>query len=455
MCSDAALIVCAGPLNGKIYSFDSHNAFIFGRLEECHCCILNDAWVSRRHFIIEVNPPDMRIRDLGSLNGTYVNDRKIGSREKSEAMEQGQNRKSPEVDLKDGDIIKVGQTVLAVQINAEWASGPILCARCGKDVAYEFGGRKLGAYICINCRQSIQVDPALIHLHIFAKADAKAPVKEGLPVIAGFQIKRSIGAGSFGTVYLAERESDRKQVAIKVMLSRVAVDKVARRKFFKEIDLLKNLQHRHIVTISDSESAGSVFYFVMEFCPGGNVAEFMEHNGGKLKPAVALPIMVQALEGLAYAHSQGIIHRDIKPSNILLAGTPSDLVTKVADLGLAKNFEKAGFSGMTLTGAFAGTPIFMPKEQLLNYKYVKPVADVWSIGATFYNMLTGQLPREYSKGCDPLEVILRGEIIPINKRDPDIPRNLAMVLDKAIQANPDDRFQDAGEMVAALKSVSL
>lgn len=145
----------------------------------------------------------------------------------------------------------------------------------------------------------------------------------------------------------------------------------------------------------------------------------------------------------------------MKPSNILLTGTPTSPVAKIADLGLAKNFDKAGFSGMTVTGAFAGTPLFMPKEQVTNFKYVKPVTDVWSAGATFYSMLTGQLPRDFPPGCDPLQIILRGEIIPIGKRDPRIPRGLAAVLDKAIQANPKARFQDAAEMLAVLKSVRI
>ena len=163
--------------------------------------------------------------------------------------------------------------------------------------------------------------------------------------------------------------------------------------------------------------------------------------------------MRQCLEGLAFVHGRGVVHRDLKPCNVLLSGRPENPIAKIADLGLAKNFDKAGFSGMTVTGAFAGTPTFMPKEQLVNFKYVKPVTDVWSLGATFYAMLTGQTPRDFPKGCDPMEVILRNEIIPIRKRDSRIPGALAGVIDKATQASPKDRYQDAQEMLAALKNV--
>lgn len=389
------------------------------------------------------------------MNGTYVNEKKIGSREKGETPEQGQKRKYPEVDLKNGDVIKVGQTVMSVKMEADQAAGPVLCARCGKDVADEMGGRKQGAYICLACRQSIEVDPAQILMDMLAKAEGKAPPKEGLPVIAGYRIKRRIGVGGFGAVYLAERESDKHPVAIKVMLARVAVDEDARRKFSQEIEVLRKLQHPNIVTILDSGSVGSAFYFVMEHCRGGSVTDYMEANGGKLAPAVALPIMLQSLEGLAFAHAKGIVHRDLKPSNILLTGTPAQPVAKLADMGLAKNFDKAGFSGMTVTGAFAGTPYFMPKEQLTNFKYVKPVTDVWSMGATFYNMLSAETPHNFPQGCDPMEVILRGEIVPLSIRTPGIPKAIAAVVDRAIQAGVKDRFQDAGEMLAALRKATF
>ena len=468
MANAVHLTVTAGPMKGKAFAFDEHDTFIFGRLEECHCCLPADSQVSRRHFIVEVNPPEARIRDFGSLNGTYVNGKMIGSRPKGETPEQGQTRQYPEVDLKDGDVLKVGQTALTVKIEAEQVQGPVLCGRCGKDVSHEVGRKRLGAYICLACRQSIEVDPAQILLDMLAKAEGKAGAppggKDRLPVIAGFRIVKRIGIGGFGAVYLAERETDKKQVAVKVMLARVAVDDEARRKFMLEIELLKGLHHANVVTLFDSGAIGGAFYFVMEYCPGGSMADYLEANGGKLPLAAALPIMKQCLEGLAFVHGRGVVHRDLKPCNILLTQDPhpsplpkgegvGGLIAKIADLGLAKNFDKAGFSGMTVTGAFAGTPTFMPKEQLINFKYVKPVTDVWSLGATFYAMLTGQTPRDFPRGCDPMEVILRNEIVPIRKRDPRIPGTLAGVIDKATQASPKDRYQDAHEMLAALKNV--
>jgi len=161
--------------------------------------------------------------------------------------------------------------------------------------------------------------------------------------------------------------------------------------------------------------------------------------------------MLQSLEGLAYAHRHNIVHRDLKPHNLLLAGSDGRWTAKIGDLGMAKNFEKAGLSGRTLTGAYAGTPQFMPREQVINFKYVKPVSDVWSLGATFYGMLTGQTPHDFPRGLDPIEVVLGGKIIPIRQRDASLPKKLAEVIDRSLMVKPQERFQDASEFRRALE----
>src|SRR5205823_6526037 len=105
----------------------------------------------------------------------------------------------------------------------------------------------------------------------------------------------------------------------------------------------------------------------------------------------------QALDGLAHAHAKQIVHRDIKEANLMLL-RGSTLTVKVADFGLAKNFHKSGASGMTADGALGGTLAYMPKEQLLDFKYVKPPADIYALGATLYRLLTGEYPRDYKDG---------------------------------------------------------
>ena len=161
---------------------------------------------------------------------------------------------------------------------------------------------------------------------------------------------------------------------------------------FREIENMRRLRHQHIVNFLDYGSVGGVFYILLEYCEGGNVSDLMSRHGGRFGLDEARPIMLQVMEGLAYAHKKGFVRRDLKPQNILLTGKEIPLTAKIADMGLAKNFAQAGLSGMTATGSFAGSFPFMPREQVTNFKFVKPVSDVWSMGATFYNILTDQFP---------------------------------------------------------------
>ena len=267
--------------------------------------------------------------------------------------------------------------------------------------------------------------------------------------IAGYEVGKMLAKGGMGAVYLARRKSDGRSVALKVMLSKVAVDERARRLFQREIEDLRALKHAHIVELLDHGSGGSGFFFVMELCTGRSLDDLTERRGGKLPLCEAGPLILQALDGLSFMHGKGFVHRDLKPSNILLTAADGG-AAKVADFGLAKNFEKAGFSGMTATGAYAGTVVFMPREQLTNYRHVKPVSDVWSMGATLYHVLTGQYPRDFRRGQDPMEVVLRGGVVPIRKRDASIPAKVAEAIDRAVADQAKDRFQTAAEFRAAL-----
>ena len=220
-------------------------------------------------------------------------------------------------------------------------------------------------------------------------------------------------------------------------------------KFKREVAVTAGLEHPNIVRVLESGASGAVFYFIMEFCDGGSVWDLMLKNKGRLSLAQSKPIILGALEALAFAHDKGFVHRDLKPQNILL----SRGAVRLSDFGLAKSFQQAGLSGMSMTGGYAGTPVFMPREQITNFKYVKPVSDVWSMGATIYNMLTGAFPYQFTKDRDPIDVILNEDVVPIRKRDKTLPTPLAAVLDKALATETKDRFRTASELLLAIHAV--
>lgn len=163
--------------------------------------------------------------------------------------------------------------------------------------------------------------------------------------------------------------------------------------------------------------------------------------------------MVQTLKGLQFAHDQGIVHRDLKPQNLLLQQAERGWMVRIADFGLAKSFEQAGLSGMTATGTAAGTPGFMPREQLTNYRHLDPASDVWSIAATFYSLLTGCVPREFPPGVDPIRVVLQHPPVPIRERDPSIPAELAAVFDRALEDDLSKRYRNVIQLTRDLRKV--
>lgn len=321
--------------------------------------------------------------------------------------------------------------------------------KCGRRFTGGIGRMPDENGLCGDCREKANHDPWQALAALLAKGRVKRN-GEPVPSIEGYDVVHQLGAGGCGAVYLALRKSDGLRVAVKVLLARVATQEKSKKKFLQEMELLSSLRHPNIVSFFDQGSVGGAFYFVMEFCDAGSLADLIKRRGGKVPLDEAKPIMLQALDGLAFAHARGVVHRDLKPGNILLVGRKVDRKAKVSDFGLAKSFEQAGLSGLTLTGTFAGTPYYMPREQVVNFKHVKPVSDVWSIAATFYSLLTGWLPRDFPEGKDPLLVVLDGDVIPIRKRDASIPKALAAAIDHALAVNQKIRFQDATEFRDAL-----
>jgi serine/threonine-protein kinase len=234
----------------------------------------------------------------------------------------------------------------------------------------------------------------------------------------------------------------------------------------REVENTKALAHPNIVQLYDSGYAGGTFFFTLEYCEGGCVDQILKERGGRLSIDESVEIIFQALDGLDHAHKitvptktenggivekKGLVHRDLKPANILLSGSKSSPRAKIADLGLAKTFQAAGLSGLTATGAAAGTPCFMPRQQVINFKYSKPEVDIWAMAACLYYMLTGTYPRDFPLERDPWFVVLQDPVVPIRKRLPLFPARLAEVIDSALIDKPRITFREAKKFKKALE----
>jgi hypothetical protein len=484
------LTLTAGPSQGHKFVFDDRTTCIIGRDDDCRPRFPKDKehqTIGRHHCLLDINPPDIVVRDLGSRNGTFVNGQLIGQRPIDMDAERGRHLRFAERALHDGDELRLGRgraAVFRVSIHVPVvciACGTVIapdrttaiqeapgvyrcercrhkptaapgrfrtCVQCGRDVADQPGANRPGDYLCTVCRTPENVG------HQFTAAARTS----GVPALRGYQVLDKLGQGGMGAVWLARHEESGRLVALKTMLPRVAADDRAVRRFLAEMSNSRLLKQGNIVRLEDTGYARGVFFMVLEYCDGGSVAALLKQRGGTLPVDEAVSIALQALDGLAYAHNafapgRGVVHRDLKPANLLLAGAGSTRVVKVADFGLSKAFDEAGLSGGTRTGETAGTPFFMPRQQVVNFKYAGPDVDVWALAASLYKMLTGHIPRDFAGGRDPWLTILETDPIPIRRRSPSVPKRLAEVIDHALRDTPEIGFPTAAAFKEALEGV--
>lgn len=479
------LEVISGDKVGTSYSFDEPSGFLFGRETDCNCVVENDDTFSRHHFMLEINPPYVTIKDLGSLNGTWVNGEKYGGRS-ADVLPEDAEWSAP-IALRNGDQIKAGSYALRVTIE-----GGNICVDCGKDILSNDLSESLfigGTYLCCSCRQKegdrdISIpQPGIISMNIEQREQAEADpaqVLDGLirhvlehededaPAIEGYSDLQKIGEGGFGVVYRAIKVSDGETVALKTMLQTRQPYPKQKEFFEREKQIALQLNHQNIVTCNRAGTWGEIHYIEMEYMDGGCVLDLLVDQGRPLTVEQAGPLMIDTLDGLAYAHQaelniqtkqglqtvSGIVHRDIKPTNILIAAGQKPLY-KLADFGISKAFAAAGYTQGSLScsssGSFCGTPLYMAPEHLINYRYVQPTTDVFEVAATFYHLLTGCTVWDDESDTDIYKQILEATVVPIRDVNDRIPQSIAAVIDRALQREVEDRYQNAGEMLYALK----
>ncbi|MEZ5425582.1 MAG: FHA domain-containing serine/threonine-protein kinase [Pyrinomonadaceae bacterium] len=431
------LRVIAGPQSGRVFTFDQHETFMIGRSEAAHFCLPHDRFFSRHHCLLEIAPPQCFLRDLGSLNGTFVNGIKVET-----------------AHLKSGDRIQGGETVLEVQVKTD-AKTPtndefihttsdtetvpsvitVQCLNCGIPAQAEASqpDAKL-SYLCDDCREKLKKNPQ---------------------PIPGYQMIRVLGQGGMGSVMLARSVKDGRAVAIKTLLPEVAVSEQSLKRFMREIEVAASLQHPHIVGYIEHGTHNGIVYLVSEYVGGMDAAKLAKHRGGRLNYKEVVKIIEQTLSALDFAHSLGFVHRDIKEQNILVDGNFPNYISKLTDFGLAKSYKQTGMSGVTMVGDVAGTIAYMPPEQVRDFKEVRPPSDIYAVGMTAYSLLTAKHALDLSPRAgisETVKAIFEKPVIPIAQRVPDIPPQIAFVIEQAITKEVENRWRTAGEMREALLS---
>jgi serine/threonine protein kinase len=262
--------------------------------------------------------------------------------------------------------------------------------------------------------------------------------------VGNYDILGKIAEGGMGTVYRGRHRATGEIVAIKMVPPHLMSNKVLLQRFEKEFRAASKLDHPNVIRALDYGEVDGRPFLVMEFVEGESLGQKIEREG-KMAEADAVAVIIKAAEGLAAAHAQGMIHRDVKPDNIMLT---VDGAVKLADLGLVKDTESE--LNLTRTGRGLGTPHFMAPEQFRNAKNADVRCDVYSLGATLYMLVTGELPFRSSGPLDAWMKKVNNDLPPARKLNPALSERTDWAIQRAMSADPKLRPASCQEFIEDL-----
>ena len=266
-----------------------------------------------------------------------------------------------------------------------------------------------------------------------------------------------IGQGGMGAVLKAEQSSVKRTVALKVMAKELVRDEKAVSRFLREIQSAAALNHPHIVAAIDADCIGDRYFLVMDYVEGRDLKGWLRKYGA-LPVSWVCEVIRQVALGLQHAHELGLVHRDIKPSNIMVTVDPltGEPHAKIMDFGLSKLVSETKVDGhSTQTGAIMGSPDYIAPEQARNAKEADIRADLFSLGCTFFQLLTGQLP--FPGGTIMEKLMSRATFVPppVTSLRADVPPAVSDIVARLLRLDPNERFQIPAELAERLGSLDM
>src|SRR5712692_3097680 len=278
------------------------------------------------------------------------------------------------------------------------------------------------------------------------------PTEMGERRIGKYLVKRELGRGGMGAVYLAEQPGLGREVAIKELIPSAAADPVALTRFIQEAQVMARASHPNLVQVHDLEQVGGSNYIVLEFVRGKSLRDWL--NQGSIPMPQVFAIMHGVLQALDYAHKRAIVHRDMKPENVLIS---DEGTVKVADFGIARLTDDSGLgSTATKTGTTVGTPQYMSPEQVASSK-VDGRSDLYSSGIMFYELIVGQPPFIASEADGPFTLMakhVQAPPKPPSVHKPGLDLRLEEVILKSLSKRVEDRYQTGQEFDDAMDRVA-
>ena len=266
--------------------------------------------------------------------------------------------------------------------------------------------------------------------------------------IPGYKILGKLGSGAMAVVYKARQLSLDRTVAVKVLPRRFTEKSNYVERFFKEGKIAAKLNHNNIVQAIDVGEAGGLYYFVMEYVEGKTLHDDLS-KGKVFSEKEALEIVIQLTNALAHAHSHGMIHRDVKPKNIMIN---TEGVVKLADMGLARMTSDIEAARSEKGKAF-GTPYYIAPEQIRGDVNIDGRADIYSLGATLYHMVTGRVPFEASSPSEVMRKHLKEPLIPPDHINISLTAGISEVIEVMMAKRRRDRYNSMEELIIDLKAV--
>jgi serine/threonine protein kinase len=391
----AKIVVCGGPNEGQVFEMPEDSKVTIGRGDTAGLR-LTDPTVSRVHCVIEYFGGQGHVKDCASKTGTKINGISISSQ-----------------DLRPQAVITLGNTQVRFMPDPPAPAAPE--------------------------PQEEEKDPQEL-------------VKLSGTQLAHYDIGEVVAVGNSGVVFKAKDSKDDREVALKVYLPEFAENDVDVQRFIRAVKTMLPMRHPNVVTLYGGGKTGPYCWMSMEYVEGESLTETIARVGkaGKIDWRVALRIATDIGRGLFYIHSENIIHRSLSPGNILHTRLGE---TKLGSLILAKALSGALAKNVTVGGEFLGDVRYLAPEQVGAGGPVDVRADIYSLGALSYTLLTGKPPFEGKSPLQTATQILQRDLTPPCERNPQIPKPLERCVIKMLAKQPEDRFRTAGDLLSVLEEL--
>jgi len=269
--------------------------------------------------------------------------------------------------------------------------------------------------------------------------------------IGKYELRKRLGAGGMGAVFLATDTRTKRSVALKVLPKDKAANQTLVKRFQSEAHAAANLEHENIVRVYEADAADGFLYISLEYIDGTDVDQILKKRE-RMPVKRAADIIKQTALALQHAHEQNIVHRDIKPSNIMIR---QDGVVKLTDLGLARSVDESDDTNITRAGTTVGTVDYMAPEQARNSRLADIRSDLYSLGCTWYQMIVGHPPYHQGSLTNKLQAHARGPLPDPRDENPDVPESTVVMIHRLMAKKPEDRYQSPTELLNDLENSAL